>query len=190
MWLGIQNLRKHHKRNLCRRVRWRSDKLWNCWRTWTMSERRYTCASCNAKTTSVTSIPKFDDENERKKFLDLLQIPEENVTKNTKVCRSHFLASDFGLKKLNKGAMPSQNLPVRVLFIHFLHVPGVPTSSRCKKNSQSEFFNPTFFWFFFFEFYLVKSNFISDNNVMISHFFFNQICSAIFLVQSKLYFDS
>ena len=95
-----------------------------------MSERKYRCSACNSVTTSVTSaVPKFKDHEHREKWFQLLQLDEKKVTKNSKICRSHFVDSDFMLKKLNEGALPSQNLPVRLIIINFVHLLGVPTSS-------------------------------------------------------------
>ena len=97
-----------------------------------MSERKYRCVACNNQTTSVTSaVPKFKNDQHKEKWFELLNLAEDKVTKNSKICRSHFLDSDFMLKKLNEGALPSQNLPVRLIIINFVHLLalGVPTSS-------------------------------------------------------------
>ena len=95
-----------------------------------MSKRKYTCAACNAQTESVTSFP--SDKEQREKWLEKFHLVEEKITKNSKVCRSHFVASDFMLKKPTKEAVPSQNLPVGFIFINFvnfIHLLGVLTSS-------------------------------------------------------------
>ena len=77
--------------------------------------RKYTCCVPGCRIQSTDPVA-FTCTNLRAEWLRVLCLSETDLNSVSKVCRCHFLPTDFANKKPLGGIVPSKNLPVR----HFL----------------------------------------------------------------------